>query len=242
LEEEWLSRRFELFQTVCVPSVRAQTDTNFRWIVGIDARVPQWHQRRVEEAIRGIGHIVRVQPGDSFSNCALKGLGVGKDIISARLDSDDALASTFVKKSRRCIRRDEALSLIHGVQLNASPRSLRHSFSTSNSFSLLWSRNGTNVLELGRHKEIGNNVRIRNRLTLTPLYMVLAHDINTSTYAVRGLPVCLVRRALARFQIEHALRPSARDQRLLAWRTLGGMFDKSLPTLSRWLHRVRSAR
>ena len=39
-DEEWLFNRIKLFNTFCFPSLRHQTEQNFKWLVFLDEKTP----------------------------------------------------------------------------------------------------------------------------------------------------------------------------------------------------------
>lgn len=41
---EWLAYRLNLFETYCLPSVVAQTEQNFKWIILVDKETPKEFQ------------------------------------------------------------------------------------------------------------------------------------------------------------------------------------------------------
>ena len=43
----WLEHRFEVFERYCLPSVAAQTATDFRWLCLFDAATPEPYRRRI---------------------------------------------------------------------------------------------------------------------------------------------------------------------------------------------------
>lgn len=223
-DEAWLAGRLELFQSVCVPSVLGQTDQSFVWIVGVASEISRAWRQRILYASGGRAHVVVVPPGRCLSERRRKIWEV-REFISARLDSDDAISRDYVAEIRSRIQPGCAISLFHGVQLNAEPRNLFHRFSKSNSFSALWTLDSRDVLELGRHKDIAHEVHLRNVFTLKPHYLVFVHGKNTSRYSLRGLLVVFAKTTLSRFHVDRSLAPSASDQIALVRSSLGGLFD-----------------
>ena len=224
-DEAWLAGRLELFKSFCVPSVLGQTDQSFVWIVGVASEIPREWTQRISDASGGRSDVVVVPPGSSLSECRAERWRA-REFISARLDSDDAISREYVAEIRKSGKQGHALSLFHGVQLNAGPVSLFHRFSRSNSFSALWTLDNRDVLELGRHKDIAQEAPLRNVFTFKPHYLVFVHGKNTSRYSLRGLVVLSVKTTLARFNMSRNLTPSMRDQIALVRGTLGGLFDR----------------
>lgn len=95
----WLAHRRLLFEENCAPSVRRQTDQNFDWYMLVDSDLP------AEEADR----LSRIG-GCKIVRCSSQSDGVEKlrplmrknvvFALSARLDSDDSLAPTYVETMR----------------------------------------------------------------------------------------------------------------------------------------------
>ena len=47
LTEEWLERRFKLFESFCFPSVKHQSNQNFTWLVYFDVDTPKTFKDRI---------------------------------------------------------------------------------------------------------------------------------------------------------------------------------------------------
>lgn len=102
---QWLKDRVRLFETYCLPSMRAQTLPDYRWIVYFDAQSPTWLRDRIDawsilvpmhpvfrvtvsrqERLADILEAVR-QPADY--------------LLTTNLDNDDGLALDFVERLAR---------------------------------------------------------------------------------------------------------------------------------------------
>jgi hypothetical protein len=101
-QDGWLQRRVELFERYTIPSVAAQTVSNFSWIVYFDPESPRWLLDRLtphvlaraftpifrEEATwREVGPDARQVTG-----------AAGSLLITTNLDNDDALARDFIER------------------------------------------------------------------------------------------------------------------------------------------------
>jgi len=207
LDEAWLSERLQCFEQICAPSVRSQKDQGFEWLIGLSSEVPTFWVDKVARVAGERAQLVLVEPEKSFSQ-ARRDLVYGDEFISARLDSDDAISSDFIARVKHRITPGVALCLFHGIQLNKSPRGVFHRFSRSNSFSAFWTLGDRDVFELGRHKDIGAVVPLRNIFTVSPHYLVYVHDLNTSRYSKRGPVVFRPGKVLARFHLPAGFKPS----------------------------------
>ena len=119
-DEIWLRARIELFERFCLPSVLGQTRQDFKWIVYISSENPSWLHRYFEslglpnlhvEAIDGTLH------GPELLR-PLLALARGSQLLTTRLDNDDALSVDFVSRLRTVCSSGVGLySFLNGIQL-----------------------------------------------------------------------------------------------------------------------------
>lgn len=103
--EGWLTNRVALFDRYCVPSVRAQGNRNFHWIIYFDPHSPDWLTRRVREYAAS-GLFVPVYRAEVSHEQLLSDLRdavperAGR-LLTTNLDNDDALATDFVDRVQK---------------------------------------------------------------------------------------------------------------------------------------------
>ncbi len=103
--EGWLRERQGLFERYCLPSVLAQSEQDFQWIIYFDTHSPRWLQRRAAELSRG--GVFTAKYRESVSTRELVSdvrdviHGEPDRLVTTNLDNDDALASDFVERIRR---------------------------------------------------------------------------------------------------------------------------------------------
>ena len=101
-KESWLTDRIALFEFYCLPSVRAQTNQGFHWIIYFDPESPEWLKRRVQNhADEGVYVPIfrpSVSNADLVADIARVTGGHGTRLITTNLDSDDGLAIDFVDR------------------------------------------------------------------------------------------------------------------------------------------------
>lgn len=104
-QEGWLAERMELFERYCVPSVTAQRNRNFSWIVYFDPESPPWLIERIKRyAADGVFLPVRRASVDRAELLADIRASVGRErevLITSNLDNDDGLATDFVDRLQR---------------------------------------------------------------------------------------------------------------------------------------------
>ncbi|BCW73401.1 glycosyltransferase [Arthrobacter sp. NicSoilB8] len=101
-QEGWLRDRVDLFERFCLPSVRAQTSGNFRWVVYFDPESPSWLKEMIPR-LAGDGGFVPIFRESVNHEELLADLieVVGKPrkrLVTTNLDNDDGLAVDFAER------------------------------------------------------------------------------------------------------------------------------------------------
>lgn len=105
--EERLTRRFQAFETLCLPSVKAQTDPDFRFWILTSPELPRhWHERLLDLCadVPQIRVIVsdRRSPMDALLEPLRQAAdAAGRPVIQFRVDDDDAFSRHHVARIRR---------------------------------------------------------------------------------------------------------------------------------------------
>lgn len=96
----WHAHRFELFEQFCWPSVRGQSEQDFRWLVFFAEATPAPFRQRalaLADEWDGFRPIFLVENSPNAINAAIaKQLDDTEWLLSTNLDNDDALARSFV--------------------------------------------------------------------------------------------------------------------------------------------------
>jgi hypothetical protein len=99
--ENWLTNRVKLFERYCLPSVMAQTDQDFTWIIYFDPQSPEWLMRKIEgwRSYSRLRPIFREEVSfeEKHQDIAANVLPRPR-LISTNLDNDDGLAHDFVAR------------------------------------------------------------------------------------------------------------------------------------------------
>lgn len=104
-QEGWLRNRVELFEQFCLPSVRAQTSGNVRWIVYFDPESPQWLMDRIPQLAGDSGFVPIFRAAVNHAELVsdLRDV-VGEPqerLLTTNLDNDDGLSVDFVDRLQR---------------------------------------------------------------------------------------------------------------------------------------------
>lgn len=186
---EWLTRRFELFERVCLPSLMAQTDTDFHWLVFFSDRTPEPFLKRIAELHRRFPPFIpcflpdfqqqerrfklevhaRLEPVDEY-------------IITARIDNDDAFHRSFIERLRNEFhgQEDEIVNFLNGLQYDQENGVLVFVRKASNPFIARIERvkegKALTVLDVMHHDAAATGL-LRNVDTI-PLWLQLIHRGN----------------------------------------------------------------
>jgi hypothetical protein len=130
-QDGWLRDRIGLFERYCLPSVRAQTNQHFEWIVYFDPESPRWFM----DWLKGLG---RDRPFHAIFRTAISREQMLSDVrtvtgrrsgmlLTTNLDNDDGLAVDFVERLQAAVTggRREALYLTQGLILRETETYLR---------------------------------------------------------------------------------------------------------------------
>jgi len=108
----WLERRFDLFETYCLPSIESQEYQDFEWIVFFDQKCPDWARKRVERA-QSVRHFhakfVNLFGASGWNEAVrdtLRGPQRSEVLCTSNLDSDDAVASDYIDRLNKATRRN----------------------------------------------------------------------------------------------------------------------------------------
>jgi hypothetical protein len=100
LDEAWLKDRFDLFERFCWPSMRNQTEQNFKWLVFFDIETPDVARQRIAEYAKWSNFVpMFLNPGldSSAKSVVARYLDELPDtLVTTRLDNDDGIAVDYV--------------------------------------------------------------------------------------------------------------------------------------------------
>lgn len=136
--EGWLRGRVDLFETYCLPSVRAQTSQRFRWIIYFDPDSPDWLMTWISSHASGgvFSPIFRaaVPRGELIADIgSLIGSSRAR-LLTTNLDNDDALAVDFVERVQAVAAGDTRTAIYLANGLIKAPNGLFRRVDRQNAF------------------------------------------------------------------------------------------------------------
>lgn len=104
LDPQRLELRFKLFEATCLPSVKAQTDQEFSWIIIVDENLQLQYRSRLESLLEDQGNVILHTYNAEDNLDRLEWLnpyfdGTPSYVLTTNLDDDDALPDNFVSEA-----------------------------------------------------------------------------------------------------------------------------------------------
>lgn len=126
LSDEWLDRRFDVFEKFCFPSVKNQSNQNFFWYVIFDKETPVEYQERIALLANNFKNLNIVYTNgfknlkDTITHYINKAISENDQfIITTRLDNDDMIHQDFTETIQKLfVKKDKTIiDLISGYQM-----------------------------------------------------------------------------------------------------------------------------
>jgi hypothetical protein len=225
--------RLAIFSQWCLPSVCGQKTPFDGWLLLVAEGLADSFRASLEELLPPFAEILEIPEGEPFTLTLETFLGrLAREVITTRVDADDAISRDFTTTVRRRIRRNRVLNLRHGYQYFLGTKGLLHRDIKSNPFISLWSTDHRHVYSLGIHSKAGLTCPVDEIWTSRPMYLKIAHSGTTAHNQLGGVPVVFRRVSSLRFGLS---TPFARRSLAGDWLHLralfGGAYDR---LLSRW--------
>ena len=106
-----LARRMQAFETLCLPSMAAQTDQDFSFLILVSPELPLEWYRRLQEACKPVPQVRIVMSSERTPCDALRphlrsfAQEAGRSVLQFRVDDDDALSIHHIARLRAHARR-----------------------------------------------------------------------------------------------------------------------------------------
>ena len=187
--DQWFEARIRLFEKYCLPSVLAQIEPNFTWLVFFDERTPLHHRTWISQLadISVIAPIfVSFADGPAAATAVSDRLeNDSQYVVTTRLDNDDVISSDFTDRVQGEFRHQdlEVVNFPHGYAYKDGHVFTHTDF--SNPFAtLIERRSGFRTVWGADHDKLSSLAPIR-QVVAPPVWMQVIHGRNISN-RVRG--------------------------------------------------------
>lgn len=193
LDSDWLRERLILFERFCMPSMAAQQDAQFQWVVFFDAASPAWFK----DKIKSYGTLIMPLYIDGLATdpviaerVARTGLVSSQYLVTTRLDNDDALASNHLATVQKAFRSQEREFVVFPFGLQCFRDHLYDVYWPTNPFLSLIERvqdgNRFTTVFCVPHQHVRQAGRVR-LLMRSPQWLQVLHSSNILN-GLRGIP------------------------------------------------------
>ncbi|MCH4551029.1 glycosyltransferase [Aestuariibaculum lutulentum] len=187
LNDAWMTHRMELFSNFCLPSVAAQTNKNFKWIIFFDITTTPAFKEQILNLLKPYKHFIPlfIDGMDQFSPEIINYIDEDAKnvdyIISSRIDNDDCIHKNYINEIQLKFNYQDflAIDVIKGYSLQISPNFyLGEKMHLFNPFiSLIESKKNYKTVFQGTHANWKTERRMM-RISDKPLWLSIIHDKN----------------------------------------------------------------
>jgi hypothetical protein len=201
-EPSWLTRRFDLFDQFCFPSVSQQTNQNFKWLVFFDSDTPDEFKQVIASYVEQWTNFVPVyldrplpygEFPDDVRQVVRKYIPESCEyLITTWLDNDDAIHKDYVQMIQDNFHRQdsETINFFFGYQL--SEGKLYFDFELANHFISLIEKYNPDTFKtcLCRpHKELYEVCKSAKKIFCKPVWIEVVHGSNYMNVYRRGFRI-----------------------------------------------------
>ncbi len=201
--DEWLERRFDLFETVCMPSILGQTCQEFKWLVLFDSETPEHFKKRISSYQEVYPNFIPLylESGKPLyvknilaDKIAVLSNGEVSGIITTRIDNDDAFHKDMIMDVRTWFKGNPEecfLNFNYGLQFDLDHRvAVKIRYENNHFVSFLEkSIEGAETVIFYDHSVIQTvNEVISVENTNKPMWIELIHETNISNGLKLALP------------------------------------------------------
>jgi hypothetical protein len=187
-DEGWLRFRLDLLERLGAPSVRAQSTAAFRWVLLVDEASPAWVLERLEAITTDLPAIVlpvgsqwRASLDDFLTKRSLTDI-----LLTSQMDSDDAIAPTFVREVQAHAGPETVINASVGARFDWQSGNLVR-LRKKRAFESVCSTHGRNIFHF-HHGRAGLELP-SVELVGRPLWLQTIHGGNLANRSMRGFPI-----------------------------------------------------
>jgi hypothetical protein len=189
--DQWLEHRFKLFERYCLPSMAAQKNQDFRWMLFFDEATPARFREHIERLKADCPQIqaffIR---GPHIHDYVMEQVEADTSVlITTRMDNDDALHEDALQVIRDQVGngdRDLCVNLRYGLELiddkalelnDVKAEVISHKYNHFSSLIEVRKTRGFVTIFESSHGRISSLAPVR-QIYSTPYWLVVLHDRN----------------------------------------------------------------
>jgi len=198
MDDQWMYDRINLFLTYCLPSVLAQKNKNFTWLIYFDTKTPTVFLDKLlflKSAPISIELILVDNYNGMIKHMTERFLrSENKYVISSRLDNDDAISDQFMQKIQEAFvpRHQTVINLNAGYVLDLQKKVFtKWRNKLTNQFSsIIEDKASADIITIygfphWRHPTSSTTINIQSK----PCWIEIIHQNNNRDRSLLGIPV-----------------------------------------------------
>ena len=183
--DQWLEHRFKLFERYCLPSMAAQKNQDFRWMLFFDEATPARFREHIERLQADCPQIqaffIR---GPHIHDYVMEQVEADTSVlITTRMDNDDAFHEDALQVIRDQVGngdRDLCVNLRYGLELiDDKAEVISHKYNPFSSLIEVRKTRGFVTIFESSHGRISSLAPVR-QIYSTPFWLVVIHDRNVT--------------------------------------------------------------
>ncbi len=181
--DQWLEHRFELFERFCLPSMVAQKNQDFRWLLFFDEATAGPFRDRIERARTSCQQIQAFYiKGTNIHDYVMDQVdAVTSVLITTRMDNDDAFHEDALRVIRNQVGsgdRDLCVNLRYGLELTGTEAEvISHKYNPFSSLIEARKERGFVTIFGSSHSKTRRLAPVR-QIYSTPYWLRVIHDRN----------------------------------------------------------------
>lgn len=185
LNDEWMQSRMQLFKNFCFPSICAQSNPDFEWLIYFDSTTSATFKKEIMELIQGKENIKAffIDGMNAFYPSIQEYIQniTTPFLITSRIDNDDCIHKDFIKTVQQNFQKQDfqAIDIIKGYSLQIEPEIIlgkkEHIFNPF--ISLIEKNENPKTIWLSDHNMWKKETRI-TQVTNKRLWLSIIHQKN----------------------------------------------------------------
>jgi len=177
LDDIWMEMRMQIFADVTVPSMMAQTNQDFKWIVVFDRETPdKWVTKIL--STKGRCHVAFTKQSKTMWVDLINCFRSKIHLITTRLDCDDALHENFIDNVQHKFNglNSGFLNFAHGIVTDGIKA--YKSYHLSNSFTSRIGLNSDEHIRTMKHRDVKQQQGFIQDKETEPMWLIYVHGKN----------------------------------------------------------------
>ena len=241
LDRPWLETRIDRLVKFTIPSLKSQSDSTFKWLVGVDSSVPRDVIDRLISVLPSFAVAVITSSKTTFNAAISDRLRKeGRSRITVRLDSDDALGKEFIARVRKACTQDGVVyNFPFGLGFFERDGFAVKKIIRASPFIATRGNPDSHILTFGLHSGVGDKAPLIEIPSARPMWLKVYSAEMTSNLPMNGFATLRAPRKLLskHFGIESRIIATTLTNRLtFTYSFFGRLAGRRFPTVVKlWL-------